>query len=115
MPAHSQHWMTMTMTASVTLKSASPAPTPTTRRIIQVYCPASYENAAQMHLAFQTVSGKHYSVGHSTSLNQFNKIHPGWIGDNAVRNLEIAKDGTARSADPIYAQFWSDLSDPSTN
>ena len=65
--------------------------------------------AGEMQISFQTVGGKHYSVNHSTELSQFAPINKGWIGDGAVRELTIRKDGRGESVSPIRADFWANL------
>jgi|GEM_PF-533650 len=62
-----------------------------------------------IHLQFQTLQGKHYSVNHSRDLSAFDPINKGWPGHGAVRELFIQKDGLAETYSPIQIDFWADL------
>lgn len=62
-----------------------------------------------IHLQFQTLQGKHYTVNHSPDLSDFSPINNGWPGEGNVRELFIQKDGVAETYSPIQIDFWADL------
>jgi len=66
------------------------------------------ENIDEIELTFKTLTGKNYTLFHSTDLSSFDPIGT-WLGDSNERSLLVNTNGLSESLSPIRLDFWADL------